>query len=151
MKDVEFTSIIFVLTTSGVQDGDSGLDQIYADWDEAVPELEERLAKWRATQQIVQRFGPIVSGTRFKNKGDFYSLWSVLVDFAGEPEVINYDRTMENLRNFAVNVDRVPELEDPRVAGEDALAYSQAVRAGTTKGENRTKRKEILTRYIQRR
>jgi hypothetical protein len=151
MKDVEFTSIIFVLTVFGIQDGDSGLDQIYADWDEAVPELEERLAKWRATQEIVQHFSAVVSGTRFKNKGDFYSLWSVLADFAAQPEVIDYERTSENLRNFAANVDRVPELEDPRVAGEDALAYSQAVRAGTTKGENRTKRKEILIRCIQRR
>jgi len=149
MKDVEFTSVIFVLTVSGIQDGDSGLDSTYADWDEEIPELDERLAKWRKTQDIVKQFSALVADTRFKNKGDFYSLWSVLVNFVDQPEKINYEGTATKLRDFATAVDAVPELEGPANAGEQVLAYSQAVRAGTTKGENRNKRKEILSHYIE--
>jgi hypothetical protein len=73
-----------------------------------------------------------------------------LVDFADQPERIHYERTAGKLRDFATAVDGVPELQDPSTAGEQVLGYSQAVRAGTSKGENRSKRKEILSRYIER-
>lgn len=149
MRDVEFTSVLFVLTISGVQDGDD-LDPIYADYDDDIPEVEERLAKWRAVQDLMRRLGGVVTETRFKNKADFYSLWSVLVDLTGEAVRINFERTATRLTEFASLVDRVPEMQDPSAAGEDALTYSQVVRAGTTKGENRARRKEILRRYIER-
>jgi len=149
MRDVEFTSVLFVLTISGIQDGDE-LDTIYAEYDEEIPDIDERLAKWREVQELARHFTGVVTETRFKNKADFYSLWSVLVDFAGEGGTISFDPTAARLREFAALVDRVPEMADPAVAGENALAYSQVVRAGTTKGENRARRKEILTRYFVR-
>ena len=148
MKDVEYASIIFVLTMHGIQDGDP-LDFFYAEYDEAIPEVGKFTERYNVVKSMILEIGNLVSETRFGNKADFYSLWSALLDFADDPKRIDYGATNGVLREFADRVNVVATLEDPRKAGEDAAAYSQAVRAGTTKGQNRQVRKEILVSKIR--
>lgn len=147
MRDVEYVSLMFSLIMHGIEDGDL-LDNHYAAYDEEIPDVDEHLERYRAVQSMILRLEDIVRQTRLKNRADFYSLWSTLLEFTDDPEVIEYGETGERLREFAAKVSEVPELEDPATAGRDAAAYSGAVRAGTTKQPNRELRKEILLRYI---
>lgn len=150
MRDVEFVSVLFVLEMRGILEGDD-LDSFYADYNEGVPDKSEHISRFRAVLTAVERLDPLLPGTRFRNKADFYSLFSALLDFTEDLEVIDYERTTTALLQLASDVDEVPKLEDLANVREDALAYSQAVRAGTTKQENRLKRKEILLRQVVRR
>lgn len=148
MKDVEYASIIFVLTMHGIQDGDP-LDSFYAEYDEAIPEVGKHTERYNVVKSMILEMAELVRKTRFGNRADFYSLWSAMLDFADNPKRIDYAATNDALREFADRVTLVPTLSDPRSAGEDAAAYSQAVRAGTTKGQNRATRKEILLSKIR--
>ena len=147
MRDVEYVSVIFSLTMHGIKDGDN-LNQYYADYDEEVPDVDKHLGRYNAAQSMIARLDDVVRQTRLRNRADFYSLWSALLEFTDSLDAIDYDRTAEGLRDFADRVSQVPDLEDPADAGEDAAAYSQAVRAGTTKQPNRERRRQILLKYI---
>jgi len=147
MKDVEYISLIFTLTMDGIQEGDD-LDGKYAELDEEFPDVGTHMARYNAVKAIVLRFSDLVQQTRFRNKADFYSLWSALLDFADAPDTIDYAATATALREFANRVNQVPDAEDAAALGDDAVAYSQAVRAGTTKRENRVTRKERLLEHI---
>lgn len=149
MRDVEYVSVIFSLTMHGIEDGDN-LDQYYADYDDETPNVGEHLERYGAVKSMFVRLQDVIRQTRFGNRADFYSLWSALLEFANNPDAIDYSQTAEKLCEFAGKVDSVPKLKDPAEAGEDAAAYSQAVRAGTTKQPNRERRKQILLKYIVR-
>lgn len=147
MKDVEYISVIFLLTMHGIEDGDD-LDLYYANYDDEIPNVGQYLEKYQTVKSMITNLQEVVKQTRLKNRADFYSLWSALLEFADNPTSIDYDQTSESLREFSNKVSEVPELDDPMKAEEDAQKYSQAVRAGTTKQPNREIRKRILLKYI---
>jgi Protein of unknown function DUF262 len=140
MRDVEYVASLFVLTMNGIVE-DEDLDSEYAKYDEEFPGVGEYVARFEQTKQLVARIGNLVKETRFGNRGDFYTLWSVLLGIDGEK--INWDATENSLRLFAAEVDAVPDATTD-AATEDAQRYSQAVRAGTTKQQNREVRRGIL-------
>jgi hypothetical protein len=148
MRDVEYISVLFVLTMHGIQDGDD-LDSYYAKYDSEIPDQEQHLETYRRVEDLAGRLGDTVRQSRFKNRADFYTLWSALLEMAIDgPDVIDFEGTAAALVEFAERVDQVPGSADAQAAGEDAVAYSQAVRAGTTKLPNRMKRMEILLNHI---
>lgn len=149
MRDVEYVSVIFALTMHGIEDGDS-LDEYYANYDEQIPDVGEHLERYHIVQGMASRMQEAIRKTRLKNRNDFYSLWSALLEFADEPDTIDYGQTVEQLVDFAVGVDAVPTAEDPSTVDDDAQRYSQSVRAGTTKLPNREIRKRILLTKIVR-
>lgn len=150
MKDVEYVSELIILTMDGIQDrSDDRLDDYYADHDEEFSKASEVVDKYQAVKSMVQRLDTDIHGTRLiTNKADFYTLWSTLLDFSDSPDDIAYEATSRSLIDFAKKVDEVPNLEDTSQLGDDAVNYSQAVRAGTTKQPNRQRRKEILLKYF---
>jgi len=147
MKDVEFVSILFSLIMHGITEGDD-LDQYYADYDDEIPNVNVHLEKYNSLKSMTSKMPDLIKSTRFGNLADFYSLWSALLEFVADPGTIDYEATKKNLAEFAVKVDEVPKLEDAKAADEDALAYSRAVRAGTTKQPNRETRKQKILRCI---
>jgi hypothetical protein len=147
MKDVEYVSLIFALTMNGIQEGDP-LESYYADYDEEFPEVGTHMARFNTVKTMMLRFSDLVQQTRFHNKADFYSLWSALLDFTDAPNTIDYALTEQALSKFANRIDQVPDAVDAAVLGDDAVAYSQAVRQGTTKEQNRVIRKNLLLEKI---
>ncbi|HWX56482.1 MAG TPA: DUF262 domain-containing protein [Verrucomicrobiae bacterium] len=146
MKDVEYVSQIFLLTMFGILEEDA-LDSYYAQYDEAVPEADVHLGKYAEIQGAIRNLTQLVRETRFKNKADFYSLWSALGDVAPLSS-IDFKSTIDSLTLLATNVTEVGSAEDPSAFPEDAVIYSQAVRAGTSKKQNREKRRDIIKTYI---
>lgn len=147
MKDVEYVSLMFTLTMGGIQEGDQ-LETYYAEFDEEFSDIGTHMARYTAVKNMMLKFSHLVQETRFHNKADFYSLWSALLDFSNAPDTIEYTSTEEALREFADRINKVPDSEDAAALGEDAVAYSQAVRAGTTKQQNRVIRKNRLVEKI---
>ena len=146
MKDVEYVASIFSLTMKGITEGED-LDSDYAAYDEELPEAAVYLDRYQRVKQLMSNFVELVKTTRFGNRGDFYSLWSALLDKIGAPESIDFAATNTALTAFAVAVDEVPNGE-PGHATPDAQRYSQAVRAGVTKQQNRQIRKELLLKQF---
>jgi uncharacterized protein with ParB-like and HNH nuclease domain len=147
MRDVEYVSVIFSLTMDGIQDGDD-LDTYYAKYDEEILNAGEHLERYGLVKSMIVRLQDVIRQTRFRNRADFYSLWSALLEFTDDSDSIDYSQTAENLCEFGERISAVPKLKEPTEAGEDAAAYSQAVRAGTTKQPNRERRKQLLLEYI---
>ena len=150
MRDVEYVSEIFILTASGIQDGNYRvLDRFYAQYDdeEAFQEIEDARTTYEACQEIMERLGTsFLRSTRFSNLHDFYSLWAALLQHARSPDDIDYEATRAQLQEFS---DRVtdPDAIDP--ADEDSLKYSDAVRQGANKRGNRNNRADILANLIE--
>lgn len=146
MKDVEYVASIFSLTMKGITEGED-LDSDYAAYDEELPEAAVYLDRFQRTKQLMSSLVGLVKTTRFGNRGDFYSLWSALLDKVDAPAAVNWDATTAALADFAAAVDAVPGSE-PGKAPPDAQLYSQAVRAGVTKQQNRQVRKELLLKQF---
>lgn len=147
MKDVEYVSILFVLTMRGIQDGDP-LDEVYSEYDEEILDRGAYLQRFDMIRDLVMSLRDTVRDTRFRNRADFYSLWSALLQCVDNSGGIDTNETGARLRAFAAKVDAVPADETGVRTDEDANAYSQAVRAGTTKEPNRVRRRDILLKYI---
>jgi hypothetical protein len=146
MKDVEYVSQLFLLTMVGIEEEDD-LDSYYAQFDEVIPDAGQNLGKYLQIKGLIQAIEPLVREIRFKNKADFYSLWSAFCEVQ-DPNSIDLISTAEDLTAFATEVSAVASADDMSGFSADAIAYSQAVRTGTSKKQNREKRREILIKHI---
>jgi hypothetical protein len=146
MKDVEYVSQLFLLTMVGIEEEDD-LDSYYAQFDEVIPDAGQNLGKYLQIKGLIQAIEPLIREIRFKNKADFYSLWSAFCEVQ-DPNSIDLISTAEDLTAFATEVSAVASADDMSGFSADAIAYSQAVRTGTSKKQNREKRREILIKHI---
>lgn len=139
MLDVEYVSEIYLLTMHGIIDGNPAvLDGYYAEYDEEIPrdeDTEEAYAKildWVADLDL--------SGTRWTNLGDFYSLWAATHNLVKQDALPDPREAEAKLRDFG-----------ERVAGpstEEERQYSDAVRQGTNKDTSRKTRADILQKVL---
>jgi hypothetical protein len=149
MRDVEFVSEIFLLTMHGIEDLNANtLDKYYAEYDdeEGFEEVEKYRRAYEGCLDIMKRLGTtFLNETRFNNLTDFYSLWAALLEYADRPDDIDYKETRSKLSRFSQIV-TVPE----KIPSDDkiALQYSDTVRQGVNKQENRRLRAKILKAFI---
>lgn len=139
MLDVEYVSEIYLLTMHGILDGSpSILDRHYADYDEEIPGDDDAEASYA---QILEWISALdLSGTRWTNLGDFYSLWAAVHELLRQENLPDAHEAEDRLRAFGQRVAE-PESETER-------AYSDAVRQGTNKDSSRRTRAEILQRVL---
>jgi len=147
MKDVEYVAIIFVLTMQGITEGDD-LDVQYAEYDEEIPDAAIHLDRYQRGKQMIGRITNIVKETRFRNRADFYSLWSALLDHIADPDAVEWNASGESLRKFSELVNEIGATDDPTKFPASVQQYSQAVRAGTNKQQNRETRKTVLLNQL---
>lgn len=139
MLDVEYVSEIFLLTMHGVQDGSPNkLDDYYAQYDDEIPDEAATTSHFFA---ILDWFSKVdLSGTRFTNLGDFYSLWGAVMSELEKNSVLDPAQARARLQEFSDAV-ATPSTDDER-------AYSDAVRQGTNKESSRQIRVDVLGRKI---
>jgi len=146
MADVAFISEIFLLTMHGVLDGsDSVLDDYYAKYDEEIPNVEEHRKRYEACKQLFFELGAeTIKNTRFKNLGDFYSLWATFIRIleSGKKSSFKKVKVQKRLKEFDAILKNLPITDDL------AAKYSDAVRQGTNKLANRQDRTDILEAVI---
>ena len=146
MLDVQFVSQIFILTMHGIQDGDESIDQLYADYDDEIPEERKHRRTYNTCRAILERLEEedgLIRSTRYSNLADLYSLWAAVRELAlaGKASQINYGGTAKNLRIFADQVNAKPQ-------SGDAGKYLVAARQGSNKGPNRDLRRAMLQQRI---
>lgn len=149
MRDVEYVSEIFLLTMHGVQDSiPRNLDKHYALYDdkENFEGAEEARNRYDSCLNIMRYLRvDFLKDTRYNNLNDFYSLWAALLEFVNPPAHIDNEETRNQLREFDERV-TIPEDIDPE--DQIALRYSDAVRQGANKANNRQIRADILRDFI---
>ena len=142
MLDVEYVSEFYAVCALGVQDGKDYLDQIYADWEEEIPNAREANKKFADNVEFMQQLDSYLSiaATRFSNVADFYSLWATLILLRQSGQLGTPEDVAARLLDFAL------ELETAET--ERGQKYLLAARQGSNKGANRTLRADTLAGVI---
>ena len=140
MLDIEYVSEIFVLTMDGVQDSKEYLDTIYANFDDEIPEVDERRLAYEACKEFIATLWPHLTTSRFRNLADFYSLWAACLDVIEAGAEVDLETTGAQLSEFA---EAVREADD-----EVSRRYLVSATQGSNKAPNRLARAEILKTFF---
>jgi hypothetical protein len=139
MLDVEYVSEIYLLTMRGIQDGNPNiLDKLYAEYDDEILHEDETDKKYYAALSWLKDID--LQGTRWTNLGDFYGLWSAVLDLRESGSLPDHSDAIARLRKFS------EQAVDPKSA--DEIAYSDAVRQGTNKESSRRTRSSIVAKIL---
>ncbi len=153
MLDVEYVAELYVLTRDGVKEPDV-LEDYYSKYDDELPDVEKTLRSFENIKREMARLdssfrklGTDLKDTRYSNLNDFYSLWAAVRELLSKKKKINYAKTCKNLLDFAEDVEAaVPNYEGERQPSDDAQQYSNAVRQGANKKNNRELRAELISK-----
>ena len=141
MLDVQFVSEIFILTMHGIQDADTSIDQMYADYDEEIPNEREHRSLYNSCKFAIRRLEEAMDvplkTTRYSNLADFYSLWAGVLEIVRNRKRIDYPASARRLKTFAAAV-------DSGSGSSGADRYLVAARQGSNKASNRLLRRDLL-------
>lgn len=142
MLDVEYVSEFYVVSAQGVQDGKEYLDEIYAAWDEEIPQARTANKNFADSVEYIQQLNASLplSGTRYSNVADFYSLWAALIELRQAGTLPEAEAVAARLSDFT------QELDAGRT--ERSQRYLLAARQGSNKGSNRALRADTLAQVI---
>lgn len=147
MKDIEFISEILILTINGVTGGNSDtIDSYYAKYDEEIPMEDQLRSNYENCKILIQSLHLFDVDTRFSNLADFYSLWAALLSFVKSNTEINIEETRKKLILFMDQVSLVNLGQ--KEPDSKFFSYSNAVRQGSNKAENRRIRTELLQECV---
>jgi hypothetical protein len=136
MLDIEYVSELFILTMNGVQEGKEYLDDVYADFDDEITDLELHRRRYERVKAVIASLWPMFETERFKNLADFYSLWAACLNFVDESEKVDITATAAALSTFANTV--------REGADGEAQRYLVAATQGSNKAPNRQLRADLL-------
>lgn len=138
MLDVEYVSELYIIGVRGIQDGKDYLDTVYAEFDEEVEDESKGDRLFRRTRELLEGIDAKwqISGTRFRNVADFYSLWASVVFLLQDEVKLSPSRCASRLEIFQTEVD----------AGRTVRArdYLLAARQGSNKSANRELRAKMI-------
>jgi hypothetical protein len=142
MLDVEYVSEFYVVAAAGIQDGKDYLDQVYADWDEEVPQSRAANKRFADNVEYLQQINGMLplAATRYSNVADFYSLWATLIELRDGGTLPDPSIAAAYLAEF------VEELEGGLT--DRSQKYLLAARQGSNKGANRALRAQTLAQVI---
>ncbi len=141
MLDIEYVSEIFVLTMRGIQDGKAILDQVYADFDDEIPDVDKHRRLYDQCKSFISDLWPHLETDRFRNLADFYSLWAATLKFVDKIRDLDIEATARKLSDFANLVRSTP-------TPPEAQEYLVAATQGSSKASNRELRAIILHRLF---
>lgn len=141
MLDVEYISEFYIVAARGIQDGKDYLDELYAEFDEEIPNERHNDARFRRAKNFLAKIDEIlpIASTRYSNVADFYSLWAAVLRVLGS-EGIEPSIAAERLAAFQI------EIEEGKTA--EAQAYVLAARQGSNKAANRELRAKRLEQVL---
>ncbi|MEA2361291.1 MAG: hypothetical protein QOD71_436 [Thermoleophilaceae bacterium] len=142
MRDVEFVAELFLLTMHGVLEGSADLlDDYFAEYDEVIPDEDDHREAYDEVLDYLDDMELEWKKTRWRNLADLYSLWAALLILGAESELPDPGEAGDRLTSFS------QALEDPSEGPE--RDYSDAVRQGQGKRENRQTRADILVDLLR--
>jgi hypothetical protein len=154
MIDHEFISELAVAFLHGAQNKKEKLDHYYQLYEDQFEDRDRLVSVFRVTTSEIRQLLPGFSATRWRKKSDFYSLFLVLAEKAGEfPWPADKRQNVsQRVLDFGQRVDRLLRLEEVDWGGgqedEDARRYARAVSRAATDKANRTARHEALSHFL---
>lgn len=151
MRDIEFISDLFLLTMKGIQTTRKEmLDRAYADFDEEILNEEEHRRKFEKVKAIIQELNLDICHTRLINFSDFYTLWSVLLEYIDLK--IDLKETKREIISFLNKISKVEKKMSEEIEiepdEENYAIYIRGIRFRPNEIRNRTVRKQIFQELI---
>lgn len=153
MGDVEHVSELLISCIYGPQGGDPrDIDEVYErfeQYEERFPGQDDAHALFNKTLAAVQSVWPNLKSTRWRNRTDFYSLFSALAGLLRTlhlPEE-NYDGIRERMGSLDAEVKQFQADELSEVS-DMARNYSVNVRYGVRQRVRRAERHTVLTELL---
>lgn len=142
MLDVEYVSEFYLVILKGIQDGKDSLDDAYSEMDAEIPGERAANALFMRTLKFLIAVDDIkpLSGTRFSNVADFYSLWAAVKDIQDSGGTLSAKVASARLSRFLSELDKQQTDRSKR--------YLLAARQGSNKASNRALRAHILTNAL---
>lgn len=152
MRDIEFISDLFLLTISGVQTSNKdSLDEAYATYDVDILDEENHVRRFWKVKGIIEELDLDICSTRLRYFSDFYTLWSVVLEFIDRN--IDLKATKTAITEFLTKLDeiRARSDEEEEIDPEERkfYEYSRAISAQPNQARNREKRKDIFMELIK--
>lgn len=138
MKDAEFISELIVLILDGIQDGQKSLDRFYAKYDATFPQKQKTKAAFLSILQFLEPFIPVIQGTRFRKRADFYGLFAAVV--LSQITHLDTNDLGPKLKALSESLERKPE----ELRGRAARYYSTVI-----EGPNKLSKRKERTLLIQ--
>jgi hypothetical protein len=126
---------------AGVQDGDSTLDEYYANCDEAIPDEDRHDADFRVVMSWLESLAIDWRHSRFRNQADLYSLWAAALGLARSAELPPPEEAAPRLEAFET------EVEGGKT--DRAVSYADFARQGSNKDTNRSARARTLIDVVK--
>lgn len=140
MRDIEFVSELFLLTMFGTQSTNKDmLDDYYAGYEDEIPNEAKHRKNFGRVRELISKLNLNIASNRLSNYSDFYTLWSVLLEFTEKD--LNLVKTREKIIKFIQDVDNKSDKQD-------VSDYSKAIVAQPNSKENRDTRKRIFMKLI---
>ena len=141
MADVEYISELVVLTERGIQNGKDILDNVYAEYDEEIPNEAELYAQFEHILNIVKGVGLSDTGKApFGSLSDIYSLWAAIREVLQENCALDIERSRELLIALS-------EEADKRTT-QDGIDYFESSQRQTNSSRSRQKRTDIIKKRL---
>jgi hypothetical protein len=141
MRDLEFISELFIIVIDGVQDQQKTIDQFYAKYDSSFPSKGKHIKRFETVLEHLLHFLPLITGSRFGKKADFYALFAATSDVL---DVVSWTSKGERKANRLLRKLASALEQPPHELTGVARAYYGTVIEGPNKLAKRIKRTEIL-------
>jgi hypothetical protein len=152
MLDQEFISELAVAYLHGPQNKKDRLDTYYQLYEEQFEDREDLEQTFRKVTSELIRILPKLSGTRWRKKSDFYTLF---LEMASRRDSIPADEAeVERIRNslleFGSQVDGLLKLEERDWGEQDGrvISYARAVARAASDRANRVGRASALSEFV---
>jgi|SRR5579864_427625 len=151
MQDVEFISELFVALIAGPQDKKNTLDEYYGNFDGAMPEQTEWIARFERTRDFIRTLLNPEEIRAWNGKSDFYTLFLAMAPLAERVPKLTAtekDAVRSHLAAFRSSVDQAKRKDNKRQFPRDVHDYAEAVTRAATDLGRREMRLQILEARI---
>jgi hypothetical protein len=148
MIDLEFISILLSTMIGGIYDRRERLDEFYLMYEEEFDESTYYVERFRSIVRIIERVIPNIKGTRWSNKGEFYTLFLVLdemnqLDLNSE-QIAQLSNALMTFQNHIFEA-----RSDRGTVEKQYIDYLNFITSGTNAKEIRVRRNKILREYLE--
>jgi hypothetical protein len=152
MIDHEFISELAAAYLHGPQNKKDRLDQYYQMYEESFEEAEQMIGEFRKITSEIFHLIPGISGTRWKKKSDFYTLFLTLAPIANRFPLSSDERERLSglLHTFAGAVDSILRIEESNWVAQDenVMVYARSVARAASDKANRISRQDSLRAFL---
>ncbi len=141
MSDIEFVSELIVLTEKGIQNGKEILDDVYAQYDDEIPNETQLYEAFERILEVIKALNcSHTSNAPFGKKVDIYSLWAAIREIHNEGGIIKIDESQKALLKLAEKIKSGSTAE--------GKTYSKHAQSNTNSVSSRKKRAEVIRSVI---